>query len=177
MLAAQQRVLAVRVNGGAVLQDVVATGEVVVVLGARWVLRTKGGEVQTVSSTCELELVWQVIALAVPEASGVPTLKDHLSFLVSAGFTGWYFIPFEAARSRPLFRSEFSFFRAKKGLSSLVQLSGINLLYSSFKFFLMQMNNFCRSWALCYARAGRGWLAFWTAEAADWLGEVTSDSH
>lgn len=36
----------------------------------------------------ELELVWQVIALAVPEASGVPTLKDHLSFLVSAGFTG-----------------------------------------------------------------------------------------
>lgn len=70
------------------LQDVVTTGEVVVVLGARSVLRTKGGEVQTVSSTCELELVWQVIALAVPEASGVPTLKDHLSFLVSAGFTG-----------------------------------------------------------------------------------------
>lgn len=35
MLAAQQRVLGVRVNGGAVLQDVVATGEVVVVLGAR----------------------------------------------------------------------------------------------------------------------------------------------
>lgn len=88
MLAAQQRVLAVRVNGGAVLQDVVATGGVVVVLGARSVLRTKGGEVQSVSSTCELELVWQVIALAVPEASGVPTLKDHLSFLVSAGFTG-----------------------------------------------------------------------------------------
>lgn len=91
---------------------------------------------------------WQVIMSAVPEARGVPTLKDHLSFLVTAGFTGWYFIPFEAARSRPLFRSEFSFFRARKGLSSLVQLSGINLFYSSFKFFLMQMNNF-RSPVLC----------------------------
>lgn len=120
---------------------------------------------------------WQIIMLAVPEARGVPTLKDHLSFLVTAGFTGWYFIPFEAAHSRPLFRSEFSFFRARKGLSSLVQLSGINLFYSSFKFFLMQMNNFRRSWALCYAGVGRGWLVFWTVEAADWLGEETSDSH
>lgn len=77
-----------RVNGSAVLQDVVATGEVLVVLGACSVLRTKGGEVRSVTPTCELELVWQVIVLAVPEASGVPTLKDHLSFLVSAGFTG-----------------------------------------------------------------------------------------
>lgn len=33
-LAAQQRVLGVRANGGAVLQDVVAAGEVLVVLGA-----------------------------------------------------------------------------------------------------------------------------------------------
>lgn len=31
---------------------------------------------------------WQVIMPAVPEARGVPTLKDHLSFPVTAGFTG-----------------------------------------------------------------------------------------
>lgn len=120
---------------------------------------------------------WQVIMPAVPEARGVPTLKDHLSFPVTAGFTGWYFIPFEAAHSRPLFRSEFSFFRARKGLSSLVQLSGINLFYSSFKFFLMQMNNFRRSRVLGYAGVGRWWLVFWTVGAVDWLGEETSDSH
>lgn len=87
MLAAEQYVLGVRINGSAVLQDVVTRVEVLVVLGACSVLRTKEGEVQSVTSTCELELVWQVIMLAVPEASGVPTLKDHLSFLVSAGFT------------------------------------------------------------------------------------------
>ena len=76
-----------RRNLSAVLQDVVSRVEVLVVLGACSVLRTKGGEVRSVTSTCELELVWQVIMLTVPEASGVPTLKDHLSFLVSAGFT------------------------------------------------------------------------------------------
>lgn len=47
-LAAQQRVLGVRANGGAVLQDVVAAG-VLVVLGACSVLRTKGGEVRSVT--------------------------------------------------------------------------------------------------------------------------------
>lgn len=48
-LAAQQRVLGVRANGGAVLQDVVAAGEVLVLLGACSVLRTKGGEVRSVT--------------------------------------------------------------------------------------------------------------------------------
>lgn len=140
-----------------------------------WYLRQK--EVECYINLGAWDAVWRVIILAMPEAGGVPTLKDHLSFLVSAGFTGWYFIPFEATHSRPLFRSEFSFFRAKKELSSLVQLSGINLFYSSFKFFMMQMKNFRRSWALCYTRVGSGWLAFWTVEAVDWLGEISSDSH
>lgn len=177
---ARQYVLAVRINYTLyiVLQGLVTTeGTGSPSLEACSVFRAKEVKHSLLPQPLSWNTGWQVIMLAVPEARGVPTLKDHLSFLVTAGFTGWYFIPFEAAHSRPLFRSEFSFFRAKKELSSLVQLSGINLFYRSFKFFLMQMNNFRRTRVLCYAGVGRGWLVFWTAEAVDWLDEETSDSH
>lgn len=62
---AQQYVLDMMMNSSVILQGLVTREEIL----AAW------------------DTVWQVIMLAVPEARGVPTLKDHLSFPVSAGFT------------------------------------------------------------------------------------------
>lgn len=57
-------------------------------LEARSVFRGREMEHSLLPPALSSNTGWQVITLAVPEARGVPTLKDHLSFLVTAGFTG-----------------------------------------------------------------------------------------